>query len=358
MSKKVLLVGWDAADWKIIQPFMDKGMMPNTRRLVESGVMANILTLSPILSPMLWTSIATGKRPYKHGIYGFSEPGANGTSIQPVTNLSRKTKAIWNILGQNGLCSNVVGWWPSHPAEPINGVMVSNHYHEASRPIEEGWPMMPGTVHPERLAEIMADLRVHPQDIEEGHMNPFIPAGNTIDQEKDGRLVSCAKILAHCSSIQSCATWLMENEPWDFMAVYFDAIDHFSHAFMRYHPPQLEWVSDEDFELYQGVITAGYVYHDMMLARLVELAGDDATVILMSDHGFHPDHLRRRHLPNEPAGPAAEHREHGVFVINGEGIRQDELVHGVSLLDVAPTILTLFDLPIGEDMDGRPITQA
>ena len=67
-SKKVLLIGWDAADWKIISDLMDRGQMPHTKKLVEGGTMGNLRTLSPVLSPMLWTSIATGKRPSKHGI--------------------------------------------------------------------------------------------------------------------------------------------------------------------------------------------------------------------------------------------------------------------------------------------------
>ena len=106
--------------------------MPNVRRLVENGCSGPIATLHPALSPMLWTSIATGKRPFQHGIHGFSEPTPDGRGVQPVTNLSRKSKALWNILHQNHLSSIVIGWWPSHPAEPINGVMVSDHFHRDS----------------------------------------------------------------------------------------------------------------------------------------------------------------------------------------------------------------------------------
>ena len=156
-ANKVLLVGWDAADWKMIHPLMDHGLMPATKRLVEGGVMANLTTLSPVLSPMLWTSIATGKRPFKHGILGFTEPTPDGSAVQPVSSLSRKTKAIWNILNQEGRRSIVVGWWPSHPAEAINGVMVSNHYQRAPRTGDGAWPMARGTVHPPRLVEKLAE---------------------------------------------------------------------------------------------------------------------------------------------------------------------------------------------------------
>ena len=55
---KVLLIGWDAADWKVIHPMMDRGEMPALQSLVEQGSMGNLTTIHPVLSPMLWTSIA------------------------------------------------------------------------------------------------------------------------------------------------------------------------------------------------------------------------------------------------------------------------------------------------------------
>ena len=118
-KKKVLLIGWDAADWRAIHPLVDQGKMPAMEHFINHGVIGDLATLQPVLSPMLWTSIATGKRPYKNGVHGFTEPDPVTGGIRPVTNLSRKTKAIWNILNQQGLKSNVVGWWPSNPAEPI-----------------------------------------------------------------------------------------------------------------------------------------------------------------------------------------------------------------------------------------------
>ena len=357
-TTKILLIGWDSADWKVIHPLMDAGEMPHLQRLVEEGVMGNLATLHPDLSPMLWTSIATGKRPFKHGIWGFTEPDPHGRGIRPVSGLSRKTKAVWNILSQKGMKCNVVGWWPSHPAESINGVMVSNLYKGTYPPLDQPWPMPPGAVHPERLVQNLADLRWHPQKLEAGHILPFVPQAAKIDQDKDHRLESIAKIICDCSTLQAAAMALMFHEPWNFTAVYFDAIDHFSHGFMHYHPPRQPWIPEQDYEIYNHVVSAGYIYHDMLLGRLMKQAGDEATVILVSDHGFQSDHLRPKHIPKEPAGPAVQHRTFGIVAMKGPGIKKDRIVFGASLLDICPTILALLGLPVGRDMDGRPLTDA
>ena len=355
---KTLLIGWDAADWKVIHPLMAAGEMPNLERFVAEGAMGNLCTLQPILSPMLWTSIATGKRAYKHGIHGFSEPDPASGGARPVTNLGRKVRAVWNMLQLHGLKSNVVGWWPSFPPEPISGVMVSNHFHTAPKNHQAPWPVPVKQVHPERLAGPLSEFRVRPEQLTAEQLLPFVPKAAEIDQDKDKRLFSVAKILAETATVHGAATALMQLEPWDFMAVYFDAIDHFGHGFMKYHPPRQDWIDEQSYSLYKDVVASGYRFHDMMLGTYMALAGPDTNILICSDHGFHPDHLRPREIPNEPAGPAAEHRQFGVFAAWGPDIAQDRLVHGASLLDITPTILQLYGLPIGRDMDGKPLLDA
>jgi len=90
-KRKVLLVGWDSADWKVINPLLDAGKLPHLEQLIDGGIIGNLATLYPILSPMLWTSIATGKRPMKHGIHGFAEPDPHPTmSIAELGPVSRE----------------------------------------------------------------------------------------------------------------------------------------------------------------------------------------------------------------------------------------------------------------------------
>lgn len=355
---KVLLVGWDAADWRVARPLLEQGLMPNLQRLMQGGVHGDLRTLYPCLSPMLWTSIATGKRPQKHGIHGFSEVCGQTGAIRPISGRSRKTKALWNILGQNDLRSNVVGWWPSHPAEPIHGCMVSNFFQRVPASAADYGDRLPaGTAQPPRLLEDLAPLRVHPDEFNQNHLGPFLPHIHQMDWKKDQRVHTCARMLAECTSIHAAATWLMQKESWDFTGVYYDAIDHFCHGFMKYHPPRRGAVSEQDFEHFQAVVNTAYRYHDSMLGTLLEIAGEDCTVLLISDHGFHCDHLRPESIPLEPAGPASEHRPQGIFVAKGPGIRAGKQVSGISLLDIAPTILHHLGLPVGADMDGEVIQQ-
>jgi tetratricopeptide (TPR) repeat protein len=334
---------------------MAAGEMPNLARLVAGGASGNLATLSPPLSPMLWTSIATGKRPTKHGIHGFSEPLPDGSGVRPITTLGRNTKAVWNILNQNGVRPSVVGWWPSHPAEPIGGVMVSNHFHEVVNYKSPG-PLPRGTIHPPDWHERLAGLRTAPMSLPGEVMRLFVPEYDRVDQEKDKRLHSLATVISETMSMHAAATEVIEHAEWDIAAVYYDAIDHFCHGFMRYNPPRLAHVDEEDFALYGGVIANAYRYHDAMLGRLIQLAGPETTVIVMSDHGFHPDALRPEYIPAEAAGPAVEHRHFGMFTINGPGIRAGETIYGATLLDVTPTLLHLFGLPVGRDMDGKVLS--
>ncbi|MFL6527482.1 MAG: alkaline phosphatase family protein [Chthoniobacterales bacterium] len=364
LTKRVLLIGWDAADWHIIRPLMEAGKMPVFEKLVETGVSGPIATLQPVLSPILWTSIATGKLADKHDILGFVEPAPDGNGIRPVSSTSRKSKALWNILSQSGLRSTVVNWFASHPAEPINGKILSNRITNVAGPEGNRLPLDAAAVHPPQLLETAEALRVHPNEITPQQLLAFFPDTKPRDL-KDPRFGLLVNILAQCATLQNAATHFAGQDDWDLLSVYFDAIDHAGHGFMEYHPPAMSHVSKEDAEIFGGVVTSMYRFHDMLLGRLLDLVGPETTVLILSDHGFYHDHLRpkvREHF-SDPAkkfgaemNPVSWHRLNGVFVAAGQAIRRDELFYGTSLLDIAPTVLTLLGLPVPDDMDGKALT--
>ena len=361
LAKRVLLIGWDAADWKLIDKYIAEGAMPYTKQFLERGSRGNLATLQPVLSPMLWNSIGTGKRPYKHGIHGFTEPMPDGRGVRPSSSTTRKCKALWNILTQEGMTANVVSWFCGHPAEPINGICVSDLFQKVKIGDDlestELPPLADGCVHPESLREEIGELRIHPGELTEEEILFFIPKAAKIDQRTDPRLQMFAKLFAEMVSVHNAATFAIEQNDWDFMGVYYDSIDHFGHGFMEYHPPRMDHIGEEEFEIYQEIIAGCYKFHDLMLGRLMHLAGDDTTIILCSDHGYHSDHLRPKETPNVPAGPAIWHRDFGVVAMAGPGIKRGEQIYGANLLDITPTVLSLLGLPTAKDMDGKSLVQ-
>ena len=363
-TRKLLLVGIDSADWKIIQPLIDSGGTPGMARIVEAGTSGNLTTLEPQLSPMLWTSIATGKMAYHHGVAGFTEVNPATGRVVPVSAATRKCRTLWEILGERGLRSHVVSWFATHGERDLDGCMVSNMFGHLpnvkpdSDPAD--WPPPPvGTYWPESLAAALNELRVSPHDLDPDEViRLFVPQAHKVDQQKDKRLWLLAGRLAEAFSVHEAATHLLASEPdWDLFAVYYRTVDEISHMFMPYHPPRMEGIPEPDYELYRHVVTGMYRLHDLFLQRLVQLAGPEAAVMVVSDHGFHSDHLRPRFTPRVPAGITVWHRPQGVFAVAGPGFKQDELVYGARLLDIAPTILHWFGLPMATDMEGRVLTE-
>ena len=159
--------------------------------------------------------------------------------------------------------------------------------------------------------------------------------------------------MAHNVSVHNAATKLLRTSEWDFMAVYYDLIDHFCHSYMKFHPPKLKGIHKDQYEIYKDAIIGAYRFQDMMLERKLELIDDNTTVIVMSDHGYESGDKRLIKLPKVQAAAAMDHRQFGMFAAMGPNIKKNEKIYGLGLIDIAPTILHHFDLPVGEDMDGK-----
>ena len=258
----------------MIRPLIEQGKMPTLKGLLERGVSGNLATIQPILSPMLWNSIATGKRADKHGIYGFIEPKPDRSGIRPVTSTTRKCKALWNILTQSEMTSQIVSWFASHPAEPINGSIVTDRFVSQTVAREKIYDCPPGTFHPDSLAEEMSRLVVGVGQIEADALSPFVPRAAEIDQKEDERLIKLASLIARTATVQAAGCHLLhKNQDWDLTAIYFIGIDEFGHIFMPYHPPRLEGISEQDAAIYGEVMENCYRFHDMMLGAQLQLAG-------------------------------------------------------------------------------------
>ncbi|MFT5498577.1 MAG: putative AlkP superfamily phosphohydrolase/phosphomutase [Kiritimatiellia bacterium] len=261
-----------------------------------SGVIGKCTSVVPHTAPAAWQSIVTGKRPHRHGILGKLEPLPNGRGVRGVQSTRRKTKALWNILNQEGLATQLVGGDASPPAEALKGAVVSDHFPLALEGLEGSWPVQAGSIHPKNLVKSLAELRMHPAEVTGFDLAHFAPRLAEMERAEDPRLMELGTMLAETVSLHAAATELRQNQPWDLHAVFYPGLLRSCQGFMKYHPPRPDFVSEEDFEMFRHVVEASYVFHDQMLGALLEVAGEEATVLVVSDHVYHAE----EHLHNAP----------------------------------------------------------
>lgn len=353
---KILLVGWDSADWESVRPLIDSGGMPNLEKIVSGGVMGNLTYRKPAISPALWTSIVTGKHASEHGVLSALEICEDSHRVGPVTSLSRRSPALWSILSERGIAAHVVGWPATHGEHLARGCVVSERFSSISVNAPETWSTVPsGAISPDRLAERMGELRVSPLEVDASMIRLFVPNAELVNQDADPSLAQLRVHLASALTTQAAATWLLANEPWDFLAVSFDALGAISRDFMAFSTLAAAGISGHKYELYRDVVNSAYLFHDLMLGHLLSLAGPDAVIVVVSQHGRGTDDVGPMGYPfTSPRGPT---RRPGILAARGPGLRTDELIFGASQIDVLPTLLAMRGIPCVEEMPGRTLTE-
>lgn len=355
-ARRVLLVGWDACDWRLAGPPAERGELACLNGLIERGSIGDLEGAFPLLAAPLWTSIATGMRADRHALTADVACDAATGDWMPVSSRMRRGKAVWNIATQAGKRSIVVHWPASHPAEPIAGTCVDDRFVQPVGAVDAPWPVPGGSVHPEVATERLRALRVHPAELGVEEMEAFLPHLRRTSLADDTRPAQVAAAVAETASIHAVATDLLGREPWDFAAIRYPLLGRLA-AFTRYRGRGAPDASDEDRAKYGCVIGASLRLLDAMLARLVELAGNDVSIVLASDCGLMDGDGAALAAAGTEPGPRW-HRPTGLVAVAGPSARHDHLVHGASLLDVTPTVLALLGLPAGQDMPGRVLSEA
>lgn len=350
--QRLLLIGLDGLGHDLAQPALEAGLMPALGRLVAAGASGGLISGVLADPAVAWTTLATGQRPDRHGVLDgmVFDPGVG--ELRPVDGRARRTHALWNLASHEGRPSVVVGWAASHPADPIRGAFVSDRYFDAPPPGDAPWAVAEGALHPQTLEERLAELRLHPGELEGAELAPFVPALAEIDQRQDRRLNLVATALAETVSRHAVATRLLAEVPWSFAAIRYPLLDRLAEDFLRFRGPLAPGVDGREARIYGGVIDAALRLLDNLVAYLVHHA-DGAHVVVCSPFGV-------RSVPGrgDPAFPALLRHEHGFVALAGERVTADGLVHGAATVDVVPTLLTLMGLPRGTDLPGRVLREA
>ena len=358
---RVIVVGWDGADWSLLDPLLASGRLPHLKALLEKGAQARLETYRPRASPLLWTTMATGLTPPEHGVVDFQEYDVATGSSLPVSGRSRTGPAIWNVASAKGLTSGVVGWWATWPAEAVKGFFISDR---ASPVLFDAATLSqsPGLTWPPELADgvrLLGRREGSPgyEDVAKflhvsrAAFDASVAAGRDLDDEVTG----FRKILGSTRIYARTALDLYDRSKPDLLMLYLEGTDEIGHVLGKYNPPLLPGVDRDEFEKYRDAVALFYAECDRILGELaVRAERDGATLMLVSDHGFKWGADRPVLVSSVRAETAyLWHEPWGVFVLAGPGAAHAKERRTVNVFDVAPILCRLLGLPPDVRMKGK-----
>ncbi len=255
--ERLVLLGLDGADWRIINPLIAEGCLPNFKKVVDGGSHAKLRSTIPPFTPPAWSSIFTGVNPGKHGIFDFFKVVKGERKF--TTSRDIQVPYIWELMEKEKIIAfNIPTCYP--PTKTENTIMVCGLG-------------TPGTL----------SVFTYPDDIKKEIMDA-VPGYEVFlgaeGQGLDGGVLSdnkkfSEKVMKNLERKKRAAMHLLERKGWDAAFVVFSAPDWMQHFFM-YEFSEAERKSGTN-------IASVYKSIDEFLGHLID---KKYNIIIVSDHGF------------------------------------------------------------------------
>lgn len=380
----VLLVGLDGATWKVALPLLERGELPNLARLIERGTAAPLDSICSWRettknwgwwSSVVWTTLATGMTEQQHGVTDFliPEDGNDWSSenLIPPGPGDWQGVPFWETLGELGLNPSINGWWNTYPAHPFEGELVTLRLGQrlAEESAEGGlaaWladeEATAGLAHPPDLLERrLGTIRV-PNRLDEvvalssRQLLDFGASAGTTPDKEDGLL----RVVWQDILYKEFALAAIREGGHHLVSWYCEGTDFAQHEYWgyRFREPTAEEAGSEDPARLTDFVAQYYRMADRWLGELLEAAGDEWNILVVSDHG---------HGGGFDGSDSAHHHK-GVLVAAGPDFRQWRWPRrhwagrlglyndAPTVLDLVPTLLYLTGAPVGRDLPGRVLT--
>jgi tetratricopeptide (TPR) repeat protein len=329
---RLLVIGLRSVDWQSLHPHLDAGRMPRLSELIERGAIATLSSGRPLVREALWASIATGLLADRHGVLSGQEIRPDLGGLQPTGRRSWLAPAYWELLEAEGIATATVNWPATAPADRWPGVHVDETFALPHGAGFDDWLLPARSISPAGLRDQFAELRVHPADPLQPEVAALAPRVSEAAAAKDKRLLGLVTIVAVNATVHAAATHIAAKPEWDVLSVCYDLAHMVKLAFGKPDP------------VFDDAIERAHVLLDMMIGRLIELAGPDAAVMVVSPNGV----LRL------PAGAVRGHPR-GILIATGPDFAPDSILPGADAVDIAPTILARYGL--ATTTDGRPLQE-
>lgn len=263
MAKRVLIIGWDGVDWKVLRPMLDAGELPNLSKLIDRGAYGDCLSTVPSHSWCAWPSFMTGLNPAGHAVFDILEYKPGASKRLPITYRSIKARTIFDDFSDADKTSLALNIPLTFPTPKVKGKVIAGGVLPASR----------SYTYPEELQQEL-DAKA-----------PFPVNGmswTTYRHRPEAFLEECEAITA---KRQKSFEYLLDTTDWDFGVLVYVSTDRIQHCLMEYiHPEHPKYNGLKDGPVAKQV-RGVYQQLDDGLARLLERTDDDDLVVFMSDHG-------------------------------------------------------------------------
>ncbi len=353
---RLLLVALDGFDPGVAATLLAEGKLPHLRRLIENGSQATLTAQAPLLSPILWTTVATGLPAERHGIVDWTIEG------KPVSSVHRRVPAFWNLLPRFHRQVATVGWLATWPAESAAGTIISerSHYARLERSLAPR-----GAIDLLQFRREPIDIAALPRFTDAAWNPAALSLPESDSRQMVQYLLHNRLLLIHQrdSFYSDLAVELLGRERFDLAAIYLRGADYVGHGFWQFWEPQpfassARPVAPELARSLGAVVPRYYSFLDEQLGRIVAAAGPRADVLLLSDHGFLADPELLVEGRGKGLHLSGNHRPEAFFLVSGPSFRngvnqQREIGH----LDILPTLARILEIPISAELPGRVLEE-
>ncbi len=364
----LFVVGLEGATLDAILPLEEQGRLPFFSKILREGSHARLKSLRPTRRSALWTTLATGKYPYRHGVVGRRTFGAPFLPDQLSLKLlplgigfehwgtwdqgsltgsdSLRVRPLWEILSRLGVPTALVGWPVTAPPPPEAQVVLTDRFFET-----RGGARF---AHPVELAERARLFRTQPEEMDPAVISRFGPDQSatvlsSLDQDLWRRDISLF-LLGQDPQIEALFVVLP------------GLADISSRFFGGYSAVQFGGVQDQESERAAQQLSAYYMHLDDLLSQLWNQGSEPRLMVIVSTNGAEgPRGWReaRRLMLREPSVRGyLDHGSDGILMFLGEGIQPAAMFRPAELVDMVPTLLYGLGFPIARDLDGAVLTPA
>jgi tetratricopeptide (TPR) repeat protein len=362
---KVFILGLDGYDWLVMEKVAETRDLANIDRIRSGGAWGNLLSMEPLVSPLIWTTMVTGVTPDVHGVTDFlAIDELTGEEI-PVTSSMRRVPALWNITSLFDMDCGFIGWFASYPAEDVEGFVVTDrvayHMFEVGREEAREKRSVRGLTYPPDLYQRIEPLVLEPEDVQDD-VSLYIkgPIGKLQEAfDPDDPVSNLRLVISAYRTYEGIMRDLYAAYGPELFGIYFEFTDSIGHLFMKHMKPAMDGVSPEEAANYGQAMEVTYAEADRIIGEILDMLDDSAVLLIVSDHGFKSGSMRPYTDSRIGHGQAIEwHRMNGAIALYGGIVREGYEIADASVMDIAPTVLYLLGLPVDRKMGGRVLVDA